>query len=112
VTTSPFPGIDPYLEDPGIWQSVHATLIINMVAALNRVLPLPYVAVAEEWLRVLPNRQRIRPDVTLDLQAVLMRSYDDGAYSRRIDYRLEPVPPLAPADAVWANSLLTEHGLR
>ena len=34
-------------------------------------------------------------DVPLDLNAVLVAAYDHGAYDRSLDYRQEPVPPLA-----------------
>src|SRR5205814_1059200 len=62
---SPFPGMNPYLEAPGVWESFHHTLIVYTAAALNRALPPDYVAVVEEWLRVIPNRQSIRPDVVI-----------------------------------------------
>jgi hypothetical protein len=46
------------------------------------------------------------PKVVVDLQAVLHRVYDAAGYAISI-YEDEPVPPLAPADAVWASQLLT-----
>ena len=52
------------------------------------------------------------PDLTLDLQAVLDRAYDDGAYRRKTDYSLSPVPPLTGEDREWADTLLRERGLR
>lgn len=52
------------------------------------------------------------PDVILDLQAAFDRNYEDGAYSRRIDYRREPSTPLETQDAAWANSVLQARGLR
>jgi Protein of unknown function (DUF4058) len=80
---------------------------------------------AEEWtFWVWPNTLRERlpalpvplapsdPDVELDLQVVLDRTYDDGAYARLIDYRGEPTPPLTEDDAHWADALLTGRGLR
>ncbi len=51
-------------------------------------------------------------DVVLDLQAVFNRCYDSAPYARLIDYRLEPQVPLLPSDAVWADALLREKGLR
>jgi hypothetical protein len=57
--------MDPYLESPDIWGSFHHNLIVYTAAALNRVLPAPYVAVVEEWLHVLPPRQGFRPDVVI-----------------------------------------------
>src|SRR2546421_9119074 len=43
---SPFPGMDPYLEDPGIWPSVHPAILIYLREALSTLLPPPY------WLAV------------------------------------------------------------
>lgn len=51
-------------------------------------------------------------DVKLDLQEVLDRGYDNGAYDLAINYELAPVPPLPPADAEWADELLRKKGLR
>ncbi|MCS6863297.1 MAG: DUF4058 family protein [Abditibacteriales bacterium] len=52
------------------------------------------------------------PDVVLDLQAVFDRCYDAGGYARRVDYRREPPTPLQGDDAMWADALLREKGLR
>jgi hypothetical protein len=52
------------------------------------------------------------PDVVLDLQAVLDRCYDEGAYVRGLDYRQGPPVPLRREDAEWADALLREQGLR
>ncbi len=50
---SPFPGMDPYLEDPAFWPGFHARLIVAISAHLNRVLPKGlYVDIEEHlWLR-------------------------------------------------------------
>jgi hypothetical protein len=52
------------------------------------------------------------PDAPLDLNAVLRTSYDKAEYDATIDYRRDPVPPLAREDAAWSAKLLREHGLR
>ena len=41
---SPFPGMDPYLEDPAHWRGVHAVLIVGCYEALNATLPEGFVA--------------------------------------------------------------------
>jgi len=41
---SPFPGMDPYLEEPAIWTDFHGTLLMCIRAELNRLLPRRYVA--------------------------------------------------------------------
>lgn len=51
-------------------------------------------------------------EVVLDLQAVFQRCYDSAPYARLLDYRSEPLAPLPPADAAWADALLREKGLR
>ncbi len=74
----------------------------------------------EVWLMTLRDRlPRIavplragEQDVALDLQAVVDRHYVDMAYDRDIDYTTEPVEALSEEDAVWADALLREHGLR
>jgi hypothetical protein len=47
-------------------------------------------------------------DVVLDLQPLLDRCYDNGRYERDIDYRAEPIPPLAGDDSMWADALLKD----
>jgi hypothetical protein len=51
-------------------------------------------------------------DVALDLQPLIDQSYEDGRYGHEIDYRSEPDPPLSADDALWADALLREKGLR
>jgi hypothetical protein len=41
---SPFPGMDPYLEDPAIWSDFHGTFLMSIRTELNRCLPEHYVA--------------------------------------------------------------------
>lgn len=51
-------------------------------------------------------------DALLDLQAAFDRVYDEGRLAAYIDYRVEPDPPLALDDDVWADALLRVRGLR
>lgn len=64
---SPFPGMDPYLEDPSGWSGVHTPLIVAIQAELNRVLPKGFVARLDEyvWVRDTEDADRRllgRPD--------------------------------------------------
>ena len=45
---SPFPGMDPYLEEPGFWPDVHHELISNVRAELNVQLQPKYFARLED----------------------------------------------------------------
>jgi Protein of unknown function (DUF4058) len=67
---SPFPGMDPYLEDPAIWPDFHDALASEIRGLLNRTLPAPYyarlemrpeVGIVEEGQAV----RRIVPDVVV-----------------------------------------------
>ena len=52
------------------------------------------------------------PDIVVDLQAVFNRCYDEGAFSRRVDYARKPPSPFSVADQEWAEELLKRHGYR
>lgn len=59
----PFPGMDPYLEHPALWPSVHARLMVWMAHQLSPLLRPRYVASVEERVFIeLPQQQRI-PDI-------------------------------------------------
>ena len=60
---SPFPGMDPYLEDPALWPGLHGKIIYNLVEELNGVLPEDYVADLEHRLYVSYRNTQIIPDV-------------------------------------------------
>lgn len=60
---------------------------------------------------VLPLQPRdAEPDV--DLGAVLHALYERASYDLVIDYKAEPVPPLAEADRAWAHDVLAGAKLR
>jgi hypothetical protein len=48
----PFPGMDPYLEDPVLWSGVHQGLITRSRNTLNRLLPDGYAANIGERLNI------------------------------------------------------------
>lgn len=64
---SPFPGMDPYLEDPNLWPDFHLTFLVALRAALNDVLPSPFVARADRhvWVDAPETDPRLlgRPDL-------------------------------------------------
>lgn len=62
---SPFPGMDPYLENPGLWPGVHGRLIPAIAAALNQILPANYVADIDERVYIAEPDRRPRPDVAI-----------------------------------------------
>jgi hypothetical protein len=62
---SPFPGMDPYLEDPVLWPTLHQRLITYIGDDLNTLLPPHYVANIGERLYVVQAQRSIFPDVIL-----------------------------------------------
>lgn len=64
---SPFPGMDPYLEDPEIWSDFHSNMAPEIQAQLNRLIRPCYIArlvprVTYEVVEIAQTRG-IRPDV-------------------------------------------------
>ncbi len=62
---SPFPGMDPYLEDPAIWPDLHQRLVTYSADALQPRLRPRYHARIGERLYVLPPHRAIYPDVSV-----------------------------------------------
>ncbi|HUY32348.1 MAG TPA: DUF4058 family protein [Pirellulales bacterium] len=60
-----FPGMDPYLEDPRIWPSVHARFIVYLSDALQPLLRPRYFATVEERVFVDGPDRSVAPDVWL-----------------------------------------------
>lgn len=77
---SPFPGMDPYLEERAIWPDVHASLITYIREALQPQLRPKYVARIGERVQLAAPRRSYVPD------ALLVRT------------AREPAPTLAPAE--------------
>src|SRR5438874_13704630 len=59
---SPFPGMDPYLEDADLWPDVHGSLIYNFRAAIAAQLPEGYAARTDRyvWLQDADTEERWR----------------------------------------------------
>ena len=76
-------------------------------------------AIAELYGAPLQHRLPVIPiplrqtdaQVPLDLQALVDMCYERGRYDDT-DYRAEPVPPLSPDEAAWADQLLRAQGRR
>lgn len=62
---SPFPGMDPYLEDPVIWRGVHQSLNTYIRDALQPMLRPKYHARLDERVYLAPLPQIMYPDVSI-----------------------------------------------
>lgn len=59
---SPFPGMDPYLENVLYWRSIHSSFITCLMGTLNESLPEPFLARYEWRSYILPQHELIYPD--------------------------------------------------
>src|SRR5688572_22449970 len=79
MAQSPFPGMDPYLEDSTLWQGVHGRLMNVMADQLMPLIAPKYIAdfetevvidrirddSLERWEARPPERRGARPDVSV-----------------------------------------------
>ena len=78
---SPFPGMDPYLEEPRLWPGVHLYLIGALAELLNKRLRPNYVVDVEE-------RIYLSPDHAPGEEAQRMTTLrDDETHERRLEIR-------------------------
>jgi hypothetical protein len=60
-----YPGMDPYLEQPGYWQGFHNGLVAHIRDAINAILPPGYIAFIEQRLAILPEDQLRIADIAV-----------------------------------------------
>jgi hypothetical protein len=61
----PFPGMDPYLENPILWPDVHNRLITYLADELNTAIGPEYVATINERVYVVEPPRLVYPDVAI-----------------------------------------------
>lgn len=79
--SSPFPGMNPYLENPELWSGVHGPLIITLADTLSPQLrPQYFVTVEERIYQSTPEDGRILvgiPDVSVQKSQNICDSHND-----------------------------------
>jgi hypothetical protein len=93
---SPFPGMDPFLEEPGGWAGVHDALIAIMRELLNRDLGPGYIADGGTSVYILSPEERrwVYPDVLgTETRAPLLSAPGRGGIAAPIRVRLEASEP-------------------
>jgi hypothetical protein len=99
---SPFPGMDPYLENPAWWGGVHDRLIIYLGDVLTTLLPRGYVADIGERVYVEEAGRSLYPDA-----AVLRRRRRSTRSGKS-----QAAAAVATCDQPWIIEDLTDDPVR
>src|SRR5688572_20484897 len=84
--SSPFPGMDPWLEAPDVWSGLHYRLIHAAVEALlPQLRPRGYFADGGERVWVEESERDVLPDVAVIQQPVASAKKDAGAIALEAD---------------------------
>lgn len=90
---SPFPGMNPYLENPALWSGERRPKADLYAFNLQNVIPCFPLPLRSEDIELL-----------VDLQILLTELYNRASYDLVIDYSREPVLPLSEEDAAWNDT--------
>src|SRR5687768_4412818 len=99
---SPFPGMDPFLEDPAEWSSVHVSLLAVIRDQLaEAVSPHFFVAIEQRVYVVAPDEEKIGRHFVPDVY--LVRTPPSGMYGAieaeiTSPVLIEPVYPIELRD--------------
>ena len=110
---SPFPGMDPYLEDPGLWRDVHASLINNSQSLLAAQLRPKYAVRVEDRTYVTNEAdEAAAPQLRIpDVQVSARQSWNSGATSSAPGTQtLELAEPMIAT--TWFEQEMNEHYLK
>lgn len=107
--TSPFPGMNPYLEHPDRWSTVH---ILVSRADLRPLADLYPFNLADAIPCFPVPLQPGDEEPVVDLQLVLNGVYDRSGYDTFIDYQNDPPPPLTPEELFWVDTWLKSNAVR
>jgi len=98
---SPFPGMDPYLEQPAFWSSFHTRLIVALADAIAPMIrPQYYVEVETRTYKDTPEGEILVgiPDAIVlgDVQAATVPMKSTGSESSSVALKRLPVPVTLP----------------
>lgn len=102
---SPFPGMDPHLEEPGLWPDVHHGLISQIQAELNQQIRPKYHVRVEERVYIsdenAPGREMIIPDLRIA----------DAGHDEPRDWTAEEMPAgyIAVAEPIVLTTLIDDE---
>ncbi len=88
---SPFPGMDPYLEDPAFWADFHQRFIVDLCDAIADVLPASYEARLAETVNLVQMDPEIVKRIFPDIAVTRKRRAARAKSQRAPTLVLEPV---------------------
>jgi len=104
-TVSPFPGMDPFLEEPGLWGSVHTRLMNSISDQLaDRISPHFYVDIQQHVTVVDPDAPSLRQHIVPDLYVAEQRH----ERSQSTGGALHITPPTL-IEPVYAHEIIERH---
>src|SRR5437764_11835136 len=92
---SPFPGMDPYLEDPAVWEEFHHVFITECMYDLSDRLPGRYIAKIGERAELISVNDEAAGQYVPD--TAVLRQHPSG-----------PTAPGTPAQGSGAGTLTVE----
>ena len=88
---SPFPGVDPYIEDQSFWRDFHTRFITYCSDSLSESLPVDYVARIEERFYLVEAREETGRQYLPDVAIVKESPFPSGPSASSVTLTLEPV---------------------
>jgi hypothetical protein len=81
--TSPFPGMDPFLENPGLWPDVHHNLITGIQSALTALLRPKYVVRVEDRAYIADeSNETFTPQLRVpDIEVAERREWEETSFT-------------------------------
>ena len=108
---SPFPGMDPWLESPGVFPDFHNAFLTYLREALNSVLPPPFfAAIATRYME--ESERHVEPDIDVLRPVDFVPKSSNGAHTSTIavqDLLEVPMNPL-PDEEITEISLEVRTG--
>ena len=97
---SPFPGMDPYLEAPGLFPDLHDRLVGQLSNTLQAALPEPYYTLIGSQIWIESSKRFIEPDVDVMRQSTAESFKSSGAAATSVltPTRSKPVVIRVPHD--------------
>lgn len=91
---NPFPGMNPYLEQPDFWSDFHNQLVAALARALVPMLLPKYRVVTDKWVYTVTDTMTLalgRPDVSIQ-----QRKLDESSVATVVQRPVQPVPVRVP----------------